>query len=102
MTTEKCSCGNDATTEVQTGWNPNANNGVGGGQYEGVCEECYSQTSEAAYHAAQYAEIVQDVHYGLYVRNVLHGHERWTGPMGRSFNEEIYYQLLTDPYGVHE
>jgi thymidine kinase len=43
-----CACGKEATTEVQTGWNPLSNNGAGGGNYEAVCEECYNEAVTAS------------------------------------------------------
>lgn len=47
-----CLCGREATTEVQSGWDPTANCGAGGGVYEPLCEECYAGRLET------YAELV--------------------------------------------
>lgn len=101
MTALICGCGRPATTEIQCGWDHTANGGAGGGVYEPLCEGCYSETDEAAYHRAVYAEIVQDVYHGRYSRTVLHGHGRWTGPAGRFHDDQTHHRLLTDPYGVH-
>lgn len=97
---EMCACGRPATTDIQCGWDPAANNGAGGGVHAPLCEECYSQTDEAAYHREVYAAIVQDVYRGLYTRTNVNGHVRWVGPGGRFFDDEIYWKVLTDPYGV--
>jgi hypothetical protein len=96
-----CICGCLATTEIQCGWDPNANGGVGGGVYESVCEACYSKTDEAMAHLRQHAEMVQDVHYGRYARTIAHGHVRWVGPDGW-FDDAEYHRLLRDPYGIHD
>jgi hypothetical protein len=101
MTTYHCGCGRAATTQLQCGWDAAANGGAGGGQYEPLCEEYYSRTEAAAAHEALYAEIVQTVYHGLYVRTVLHGHVRWVGPGGRFLDEDSHHRLLVDPYGIH-
>ena len=36
----ECQCGKPAETETQVGWDPKANYGAGGGQYEQVCWDC--------------------------------------------------------------
>ena len=36
----QCRCGKRAETETQVGWDPKANYGAGGGQYEQVCWDC--------------------------------------------------------------
>lgn len=36
----KCGCGKDAEIEIQVGWNT-PSKGVGGGQYEEMCEDCF-------------------------------------------------------------
>lgn len=47
-------CGVPACTEVQAGWDPRANGGVGGGVYVPLCEGCYAKTEEAAQHMRRF------------------------------------------------
>lgn len=96
-----CACGRPATTQIQTGWDATANNGAGGGVYEDVCAGCYNDTPEAATHSANFANIIQDIHLGLYRPTVVHGECRWVGPGGSFFNIEDYQRLLTDPYKIY-
>ena len=38
-----CACGKPSTTEIQTGWNPQANAGAGGGNYGAACRDCFDE-----------------------------------------------------------
>jgi hypothetical protein len=58
METSKCQCGSPATTEMQVGWDPKANGGVGGGQYLPLCEKCYDDSDEAERHRREHARRV--------------------------------------------
>lgn len=93
-----CFCGQPATTEVQTGWDYNENRGV----YEKVCEKCYEETPEAKQNRRKFAEMVQDVYNGLYVKTVMSDGSVKFVKGFYSIREEDYNWLLTDPYGVHK
>lgn len=96
-----CPCGSPASTEIQVGWDPDRNNGHGGGVYVPLCDHCYDQTDEARYHQEAYAELVQQVHYGEYTQKFVY--DRWIWKCGASsMSDEDYRRISTDPYGIHE
>jgi hypothetical protein len=42
----QCYCGKIAETEIQVGWDPKANAGAGGGQYDQVCWDCRDESEQ--------------------------------------------------------
>ena len=55
----KCYCGLPAQTEIQIGWDPKANCGAGGGQYEQVCSDC-RDADEARARDSHWREVNMD------------------------------------------
>ena len=55
----QCYCGKIAETEIQVGWDPKANAGAGGGQYDQVCWGC-RDADEARARESHWREVNMD------------------------------------------
>jgi hypothetical protein len=66
-----CACGQPATTEIQTGWH-NPTTGVGGGQYEEMCDACFAEIAPKAGHRLdEYGRIHGGTYHGKTPAEVL-------------------------------
>lgn len=89
-----CGCGAPATTEVQCGWHNADHQGQpSGGQYEEICEACYSQTDEAQGHRRAHFAILRYVRDGKFVR----GEDGiYRGPRGMNHGQEDHERLMVE------
>ena len=71
-----CSCGQPATTEIQTGWSRERNSGV----YAPVCEACWADSDEGRHHRREAAVRSACVRLGL-PRFPLRGNVYRTDPV---------------------